>query len=112
MANEDKQNNKVKKIYWAGPERYEIANFRPEKRDGGRVVTAEQSLVIRGHTYETDDPEAQKFIESSRGFGIDVLPVKSLAEARNLTAQRSLSKRVVSMVSTDETIEKPEVVAG
>ena len=66
---ETKEPVKVSKIYRANAERFRLWGWRPEKRAGdGRIIETSQPVTFEGFLKVTDDPEMQKFIESSAAF--------------------------------------------
>lgn len=95
-------------IYWTGAKGYRIANFRPEIKQAGEIVQAEQPLVIHGHVLQTDDPEKIAFVEKSNAFSAGrIVRVDSLKEAEMRTRKLQHEASQAQQVNESTVVEPP-----
>jgi hypothetical protein len=93
-----------RRIFWARARGYQLANFRPEQRDGaGRVTQYEQPLVFTDHILVTDDPKKIKYIRGSKAFESGaIVEVDTIQEAQRLSAAIAVTRQVREITSTYE----------
>ncbi len=95
------------KIYWAGAQTYQIANWRPEIKQNGNVVQMEGPLTIYGHVLQTSDPKKIRFIEKSGVLESgEIVLVETLEEANLKTARLTAQRRQGLVKNDNVTIEK------
>lgn len=80
-------------VFWSRAKSCRLANFKEEKRDGGRVTQPESSIRFYENIYVTSNPEEIDFIRHHTAFANgDVRECASMQEARKLTAQKEAVK--------------------
>lgn len=91
------------RIYWAKAKGYQIANFEPEKKQGGSIIKPERPLRFTDHIKMTSDKKEIAFIESSDAFiSGAVVRVKTLEEAAALTSKQRAMRQIREITSTFE----------
>jgi hypothetical protein len=90
-------------IFWARARGYQLANFRPEKTEAGRVVQHEQPLVFVDHILVTDDPKKIKYIRKSNAFDSGAIKeCETMEEAQRLSVAVGVIRQVRTISSTYE----------
>lgn len=88
-------------IFWARAANYQIANFKPEVYEGGKMAQREEPIRFHEHILTTNDPKVVKFVRKSRQFGIAVHECETMADALNRSAQQR-QRRGLRDVKTED----------
>lgn len=82
------QGEPKKVVFWSRQEKCRLANFRPEKREGGMIVEIEQSLPFEERMLITTDPEKIEFVRNHPACqNGDVVECASIEEAQAKTKE-------------------------
>jgi hypothetical protein len=88
-------------VFWAPAKGYQIANFRPEKKnEHGGIETSEKSLRFSNHIFATADAEIIAFVTNSAAFRDGhVKKCADANEAKRLTDQHERMRGVRTLNS-------------
>ena len=102
--------NEATNHYVAPAKEYQIANFVPEKREGGDIVRREVPLRFFGHIKSTKDPKEVAFIENSDAFKAGVIKKYGKYEdAQQDAAQRDVLLDTVRTVTTEMNVRQAPI---
>lgn len=89
------------RFYWSTAEKCTLANFVPEKKEGGVMVQPEKSLTFTNRMFVTSDPKQIAFIENHPSFHSKTIRrVSSAAEAKKLTMALAGVKQIKKIESS------------
>ena len=88
-------------IFWARAASYQIANFKPEVYEGGKMAQREEPIRFHEHILTTNDKKVINFVRKSGKFGIAVHECETMADALKLSAQQRQRKGLRDVKTED-----------
>lgn len=104
----ESKNDSKTKIYWAKQKNCQLANYVPEKQEGGKITQVEKSLSFTNRTLVCDTSTADgkkmsKFVESHKAFLTgQIVLCETMEEA-------SARSRVVEMQKANSKVDPEEI---